>query len=769
MSGWMDEAKRRATLAAVAEWYAMRSGRDRRSFGPCPACNTQTRGRTDRRPPLLLGRDGRSWKCLQCNVGGSVIDLVAQHEGLSATDAGVRAWFVQQGYCEPPGHDPWTGPRYQRPTKPPAVIELDEEPRPPADPTQVAALWEACPELRGHVGQQYGWRRWLADRGLDEDAVRAAGLARRLSEGVLPAFVNHWRRKFEVELVLPLYDHTGQLAGLQGRTLQGEPKSVCMRGVEVRGLVLASPAARRVLAGEPWPADADGTLVPLWIVEGEPDFLSVLARRASEGRSPDADAVVIGIRAGAWTEAIAARIPDGVRVLLATDQNKAGEDYAEIVNRTLHERCAVMRLRWEPGPEPDHPRDINDHDREDIPFEFREEQMPEPQRVEPDAEPDSEARAADPYVGSWHTMAEWSLLGNFSWTDKPPPQQWLLRSPPQGVPGHETPGPGVLPRGDVGLFSGAGAVGKSYALLQLAISVALPKEAHQQSPDRFAWFGGLQEGSAKAVPYGWRIDEPGGRVVMVLAEEDLEQTRRRMFRILSALGLVGQNFEGGEASPARQWLAALQNNLVLVPGRGNHQLGFIDEEGRPSAGFYLLKRRLSEDEYRLVILDPLARFSGADTEKDNKAATLLIQLAEQLSMGPGTPNVLLSAHTSQAARQARTTDATATRGVTGLGDGGRWGAVMVGLPEIEGAPRLVEVAPNKANHAPHTPPLIAVRRETGVLTRATFEERERYARVKEAAEAAAKTTKSQANGQAINGSTAPSGIAGLLDPRQLDE
>lgn len=762
MSGWMDDAKRKATLAAVAEWYGMRSGRDRRSFGPCPACTTKTRGRTDRRPPLLLGRDGRSWKCLQCSVGGSVIDLVALHEGLSPADPGVRAWFVQQGYCDAPNHDPWSGPRYQRPTRVPTVVELDEEPKPPADQNQVAALWDACPELLGNVGQQYGWRKWLRGRGLDESAVRAAGLVRQLTAGPLPAFALHWR-KFEVELVLPLFDHTGTLAGLQGRTLQGEPKSLCMRGVDVRGLVLASPAARRVLGGALWPTDQGGERLPLWVVEGEPDFLSVLTRLPGEGREPEPDAVVIGIRAGAWTDAIAARIPDGVRVLVATDQNKAGEDYAEIVSRTLHGRCAVMRLRWEPGPEPEHPRDINDHDREGIPFVFTAQPMAPPEGEEPE---DSKGEEG-PYRGVFNCLEQWeSILGIDIIHGNPPPQRWLLRGPPEWVEGVEIPGPGILPRGDVGLFSGAGAVGKSFALLQLAIAVAMPAEAHQRSPDRFAWFGGLHEGRASPITGGWRIGEPGGRVAMISAEENFEHFWRRFKRIVEFLSLVGA--PGAEVDG---WLRELKKNLVFVPGRSNYHLGWLDDNNEPTPGYFDLQRRLKGDEYRLIILDPLARFSGADTEKDNKAATRLIQLAEELSDSPGAPNVLLSAHTSQAARQARITDATATRGVTGLGDGGRWSAVMVGMPTYTGAPTLLEVVPNKANHAPHTPPLLVVRNKGGVLSASTPEQREAYAKAKEATETNTKSEKTRHGGVLPNGAeakTMPS-LASLLDNRLTDE
>jgi hypothetical protein len=764
MSGWMEEAKRRATLAAIAEWYAMRSGRDRRSFGPCPACQAETRGRTDRRPPLLLGRDGRSWRCLPCSASGSVIDLVALHEGLPPTDVGVRAWFVQQGYCEPPSPDPWTGPRYQRPSRVPTVIELDEEPKPPADRGQVAALWEACPPLRGNVGQQYGWRRWLLERGLDEDRVRTADLARRLSEGVLPAFASHWRWRFEVELVLPLFDHAGQLAGLQGRTLGGEPKSVCMRGVEVRGLVLASPAARGMLAGAPWPAGPDGQPLPLWVVEGEPDFLSVLARLPGAGRDPDPEAVVIGIRAGAWTEQIAARIPDGVRVLLATDQNKAGEQYAEIVGRTLQGRCHVLRLRWEPGPEPEHPRDINDHDREAIPFLFTAQPLAPPEGQAAEGDPADEG----PYQGVFHCLEQWEgLLGIDIVRGHPPAQRWLLRGPPEWEGGHEIAGPGILPRGDVGLLSGAGAVGKSFALLQLAISVAMPLEAHQHSPDRFSWFGGLHEGHASPITGGWRVGEPGGRVAMVSAEESFEHFWRRFKRIVEFLSLVGAT-----SAEVEGWLTQLRKNLVFVPGRSNHHLGWLDDDNEPTLGYRDLQRRLQADEYRLIILDPLARFSGADTEKDNKAATRLIQLAEELSDSPGKPNVLLSAHTSQAARQARITDATATRGVTGLGDGGRWSAVMVGLPTFPGAPTLLEVVPNKANHAPHTPPLLVVRHQGGVLSAATAEQREAYAKAKETAEATAKADKTRSAGPAPHGAetrgTAPS-LASILDNRRTDE
>ena len=59
---------------------------------------------------------------------------------------------------------------------------------------------------------------------------------------------------------------------------------------------------------------------------------------------------MLGIFAGSWSNALAARIPTGTRVAIRTDHddNGAGDRYAELIARSLAGRCELRRTRKEP-------------------------------------------------------------------------------------------------------------------------------------------------------------------------------------------------------------------------------------------------------------------------------------------------------------------------------------------------------------------------------------------------------------------------------------
>jgi hypothetical protein len=90
----------------------------------------------------------------------------------------------------------------------------------------------------------------------------------------------------------------------------------------------------QVDAGVGW----DGRVV---FTEGGKDFLTWATRegRVSCGRAY----AVFGVWQGAWTAELAARIPDGERVIIRTDQNEAGDRYAAAIADTLGARFEVLR------------------------------------------------------------------------------------------------------------------------------------------------------------------------------------------------------------------------------------------------------------------------------------------------------------------------------------------------------------------------------------------------------------------------------------------
>jgi hypothetical protein len=124
------------------------------------------------------------------------------------------------------------------------------------------------------------------------------------------------------------------------------PKCVSPTGYEVRGLVMADALARVLFALD----DVRGVNEPtVCVAEGVPDFLTL----ATEWSDADETApAVLGIVSGSWTSEIAARIPDGSVLIVATDPDPAGDKYLMTIVGTLAERMRAGRVRvkrWPAG------------------------------------------------------------------------------------------------------------------------------------------------------------------------------------------------------------------------------------------------------------------------------------------------------------------------------------------------------------------------------------------------------------------------------------
>jgi 5S rRNA maturation endonuclease (ribonuclease M5) len=315
--------------------------------------------------------------CHACKAGGDALALVAAVHGLDPSSkvdfpevlklaaqlAGVDLGDVRSGaYVPPPA----------RPAPPPRAL-------PPA--VEVAALWAAC----GPVTRDPEVAAWLQKRGLEPERVDAAGLARALPVDVAEfgATVAAWLRSphyldldagpVELEAaavaqhaasvarwaafqgdrpapvawaalgyrcVVPMFDAAGELVSVRARNVaEGEPKALPPKGWTAKGMVMANPLGRMMLALGAWPWWAAGKVV---IAEGEPDWLtlSLLPEAAA--------AAVLGLGgAGGWTGELAARVPSGSTVRIWTDLDDAGDRYAERIAEDLQGRCTVTES--EPG------------------------------------------------------------------------------------------------------------------------------------------------------------------------------------------------------------------------------------------------------------------------------------------------------------------------------------------------------------------------------------------------------------------------------------
>lgn len=342
MTGWIDEAKQRwgVTSAARALGLEVVERGVRPMLRPCPACGEEQRthrsGAADRRPPVNVLDDDRGWRCQRgaCEVGGDVIDLVAVRlHGHGYRDLGeqeraeVRQWFA--------GDDarPDPAPR-------PAPV-----PRPPVWPerAEVVGFWQSCgipaAEVPGAPAEVESWLRSRLDRGAPGGAARAIGrdMVRVHPPGRAPAWARGngaaWADGGYLA-IFPWYDEHGDLRSVTARrtTAIDGPKGLAPVRCSRKGLVLANAAGVTMLR--------TGAATELVIAEGETDWLTWCVHPW-----PEPAPAVLGICAGAWTPGLAARVPTGILVRVATDPDAPGDRYANEINVTLGRRCRVVRWR----------------------------------------------------------------------------------------------------------------------------------------------------------------------------------------------------------------------------------------------------------------------------------------------------------------------------------------------------------------------------------------------------------------------------------------
>jgi len=213
---------------------------------------------------------------------------------------------------------------------------------------------------------------------------------------------------------------------------------------------------------------------------------------------------------------------------------------------------------------------------------------------------------------------------------------------------------GFLPKSIVAMLVGAGGVGKTHLLAQLAISIATGGE----------WLGSFSTTQHCG-------EEKKGSVFLGLGENQEDDIHRILFK-------ASKNLRKNQGILFDNTLEAASKRICAYSFCGQ-QAAFL-ENNKPSHYFRHLKMRLEDkapkEGWSLIILDPISRFLGADAEIDNASATQFIALLEELTIDlPGNPTVLFAHHMSKAAiksTQENKTDQTAARGSSALTDGVRW-------------------------------------------------------------------------------------------------
>jgi len=233
-------------------------------------------------------------------------------------------------------------------TSRPPVRSVDTEDLPPS--SEVASLWDRCVP----VDVDQGVSGWLRGRGLDPGRVADRDLARALPDslGGLPAWAGFtragaWNRN-GYRCLLPLYDDRAVLHGLRARRIVDVAPddwraSIKETATKCSGLVFADPLGRLLLDQGELP-DWWGDRQPLTVVvvEGGPDFLTW----ATHYSDADADAPgILGVFSGAWSDRLAQRLPAGIRWIVATHSDPAGDKFAERIRASVSGRALIVLRR----------------------------------------------------------------------------------------------------------------------------------------------------------------------------------------------------------------------------------------------------------------------------------------------------------------------------------------------------------------------------------------------------------------------------------------
>jgi hypothetical protein len=187
----------------------------------------------------------------------------------------------------------------------------------------VARLWQSCWPLeadRDVAG-------WLNQRRIAIQSVVSRDLARALARGIGHGLGHR--------LVVPIYDPWGELSALAAVDVCHQSETVLLGARQIEGMVFANPIGRYVLAGVGRDAWTWRTII---LTAGPDDYLQWAAALAASDEGP----AVIGIADGHWSKLLAARVPDGCRVIVRGDTNPAVAQLAPHVVEALGARCEVI-------------------------------------------------------------------------------------------------------------------------------------------------------------------------------------------------------------------------------------------------------------------------------------------------------------------------------------------------------------------------------------------------------------------------------------------
>lgn len=271
-----------------------------------------------------------------------------------------------------------------------------------------------------------------------------------------------------------------------------------------------------------------------------------------------------------------------------------------------------------------------------------------------------------------------------------PEQQKALQNTPFGRPGgtgsnfvdcHAEEPPvwnvqDMIHEGVIAVIAGAGSVGKSLVAKHVALCCA----------------GGISFLGKKCAE---------GKVLYINTEDPKSQNQRRIRRMLNGIcrqvstekAVAGENWSASEEAILR---AKILGNLTYInmcddPGWSNYSPELIDEAGRPTEFYKVLKAYCDVFQPVLVVLDPLVYFLA--NENDNIEAKKVYHLIKRLGnaktsyLAPHHQNKSsLSADNRNASEAARQTN---SRGAGHLVMGAKFVAILEKNDKVDDANQLV--------------------------------------------------------------------------------
>lgn len=224
----------------------------------------------------------------------------------------------------------------------------------------------------------------------------------------------------------------------------------------------------------------------------------------------------------------------------------------------------------------------------------------------------------------------------------PPAYEWLIKD--------------SLQKGRVGMVAAPGGIGKSYLLLQLAMSVASGTD----------FLNGIFPVLEK------------GRVMALFAEDDEGNIHRRVQSIAKHSLEIASSSELDFSAPTPYANEAGLVDDLIIPSIIGHDLRFFKKEKDNYVETPLYKSFLSACKeisgLSLIVIDPVSRFFS-ENENDNQAATYFISLLERIAEETGA-TVIAIHHIAKLSRNDTSIDKylqqDAVRGASGFVNGVRW-------------------------------------------------------------------------------------------------